>query len=103
MNTFLRGRVRNILAFAAIIFAACISKTVGQRAQYCSGNGETAVIFLSDNEGKITDGAVDTGMGVYRALTDCKWVLQPISNEAVRNLALASPSSPLHFINMNAP
>ena len=53
------------------------------RATYCSGDGTTAVTFVSENEGEITDGAVDTGMGVYRHSTDCKWVIKPVINENV--------------------
>lgn len=43
---------------------------------YCSG-----VAFISDNEGEIADGAIDTGLGVYLEDTDCKWVIKPTAND----------------------
>jgi len=55
---------------------ASAAPVVAVQDGYCRG-----VRFISENEGTITDGAVDTGMGVYHSNTDCKWVIKPTINE----------------------
>ena len=67
----------------------------GALVKYCSG-----VKFLSDDQGVITDGAVDTGMGVYRENTDCKWVIKPNINDQVPKTAQAFASSALDSLGL---
>ena len=81
--TSVRVGPRNSLLLTAIIVGCLLGPGRSQRIRYCAGDGQAAVIFRTDNTGTITDGAVDTGMGVYKPHTDCKWVIKPIINEQV--------------------
>jgi len=76
-------RARSVLLAVVALAASLIGPARGQRVEYCSGDGQSAVIFLSDDTGTFSDGAVDTGMGVYKPHTDCKWVIKPVINEQV--------------------
>ena len=81
---------RALLAMMALA-VSLIGPARGQRIKYCSADGQAAVIFLSDNAGTFTDGAVDTGMGVYKPYTDCKWVIKPVINEQARPFVEPAP------------
>ena len=77
-----------IVAWAFLFFTSYVASPAFAAAPasapsrgYCSG-----VKFLSENAGVITDGAIDTGMGVYHANTDCKWVIKPAINEVVEKI-----------------
>jgi len=75
-------RAKNIM-FGTLLCLGFLTLISAQRIRYCDmvNSGEATVTFLSDNEGTFTDGAVDTGMGVYMKNSMCKWVLKPSINE----------------------
>ena len=48
--------------------------------QYCA-DIDGGVQFISDDVGSFSDGAVDTGMGIYKENSNCKWIIKPTINE----------------------
>jgi hypothetical protein len=68
--------------------------------QYCA-DVDGGVQFINDNTGSFSDGAVDTGMGIYKENSNCKWIIKPTSND-LRKPSLRRVVLSFQYISMEA-